>query len=341
MKQAKTSDLFINHGIPAFGNYSGEIKDINLQPFWPNRPWALKKFRTKRWRFVGLFTPKLIIGCAVVHAGYVGTSFAYACELETKRMFEFSAMSPLAEAVHLTDRVDSGEFAFISGSNQIIQLFDAKSGKETLNVDVQAKEGRFIVEAEIDIRKELTTPHQMISPTPKDRFVFTHKAAGMPAKGEVILPSGNFRLEERCAYAGVDHSVGYHDRNWQWRWASLAGRTKEGKRIGLNLVDPILHPNIHENALWVEGERILLSRAHFHFDREKILSPWQIETENGLVSLEFTPIGERSESIDAGVIASRFHQPFGFYNGVIKTTEGEALTVEKMPGVVEDHFARW
>ncbi|MOA35124.1 hypothetical protein D3C78_1565490 [compost metagenome] len=51
--------------------------------------------------------------------------------------------------------------------------------------------------------------------------------------------------------------------------------------------------------------------------------------------LSFHPEGVHSEDLNMGLVASRYAQPWGRYEG---SFEGQALTGY---GVAEDHWARW
>ena len=336
-----TSDLFKAKGVPAFGVYSGEIRDIGLSPCRPAVPWAIKRFRTKRWRFVGFYSPELVVGLAVVHAGYLGSAFAYAFDTAKRSLVEFSGRSPLGMNCRISDHLFEGEQSFVKGRDRIVMSCDPKGATCRIDVDVGVSKGRLIIEAQIDESTAAAVPHQIVSPTPKGRFAFTHKTAGLPAEGRVATPDGEFELKRGETFAAVDHTAGYHDYRWEWRWASLGGLAGDGTRVGLNLVAPVHHPTITENALWVDGRCHPLGRADFTFDRQAILEPWRIRTDDGVVDLRFEPLGERAETINVGLVLSRFHQPIGRFSGLIALPDGKALTLADVPGVVEDHETRW
>ncbi|RJO68662.1 MAG: DUF2804 domain-containing protein [Myxococcales bacterium] len=331
--------LFDATGKPAFGAYGGEIADLNLQAWKPAWPWALRRLRAKRWRFVGLYAPSVIVGAAVVDSGYVGTAFVYAWDRESKRLAEFKAMSPLARAMRISDHATHGEARVVIGDAEVSIHYTEQGDR--LEVDVPVAGGRLMIEASFDSSRSAGEPHQIVSPTPGGRFAFTHKIAALPAEATVRAPFGERRLTRGQCFAAIDHTAGFHDYRWEWRWTSLGGLSRNGQRVGLNLVAPTPHPTITENALWVDGRRYPVSQANFDFDRAAILSPWHISTADGAVDLVFTPEGERAETIEAGLVMSRFHQPFGAFSGRLKPPDGPALELVAVPGVCEDHAARW
>ena len=336
------SDLFDSTPAPRYGVYQGDIRDCGLAPWCPpGVPSFLKSLRNKRWRFVGVFSPGLVLGAAVVDARYLGTSFAYVFDLTTNTLVEFKGQSPLAAHVDFSDHCRQGRAAFVKGRDRIVMEYRDDGEPSTLVVDVGVPSGRITVEVAYDESDATMIPHQVISPTPGGSVAFTHKAAGLPASGVVTTPGGSYRLEASDAFAAVDHTAGYHDRFWEWRWASLGGMSQQGVRVGLNLVEPVHHPVFTENALWVERQPFPVSGARFQYDKGDIMKPWRITSDDGLVDLTFTPKGQRQETINALVLKSCFHQPAGLFNGVLKEPGGTAHQVKDLPGVVEEHEALW
>lgn len=335
-----TSDLFNSKGEPAFGAYTREIRDIGLKQYRPGLPWALKRFRAKRWRFVGLYSREIVVGIAVVQVGYIGTSFAYVFDMERKSMTEFTAKSPLGINSIVPDHAFEGDLSFIQGSNRILVRYGHEGSVNEVDVDINS--GSLLkIHARMDESPEVITPHQIIIPTPGGGFAFTHKSAGLPVEGRIVTRDHEYELKKGEAFGAIDHSAGYHDYHWEWRWASFGGLADDGVRVGLNLAEPAYHPTINENALWVDGNLIPLGEASFAFDPKSILSPWRISTDDGVIDLDFEPLGERAEKIDIGFILSRFHQPVGLFSGTITPQGGRPLTIKNVPGVVEDHEAKW
>ena len=78
----------------------------------------------------------------------------------------------------------------------------------------------------------------------------------------------------------------------------------------------------------------------FRYDDLDLLRPWQIESNDGRVRLRFLPAGERSANINVGLIVSKFHQPFGRFEGTLR--EGDKVwELENVFGFTEEHYAKW
>jgi len=343
-EMAMSSDLLRPDGSPAFGLYTGEIKNLDLSPYKLPGLWntsILKPLRAKRWRFVGLFSEEIVCGMAVVDAGYVGTAFAYAFDMKEKRIHEFKAQSPLGRAVCMADSAVCGEAVFEKGNNRIGLYYGlGNNNSSKVEVDVKLASGRLIIEADFAETDANAVPHQLISPTPGGSFAFTHKTAGIPATATVSYPGRTIKLDSGNTFAGIDHTAGYHDYHWVWYWSAMGGIAENGQRIGLNLVSPVHHPTFTENAIWVDGKRYPVGQARYTFDKNNILKPWTVKTIDDMVELEFTPYGERWENFSAGIFNSRFHQPVGKYKGLFRV-EGKEIRFSNVSGVCEDHEAHW
>jgi hypothetical protein len=155
----------------------------------------------------------------------------------------------------------------------------------------------------------------------------THKTSCLLASGTAVAGGTTFEFDGYGA--ALDHTSGLLARDTRWRWASAAGRG-----IGLNLVEGFNGPV--ENAVWVDGRIQPVGEAEFRFDAEDPLAPWSIRTPDGAVDLTFAPEGVRVENKNLVFAVSRYVQPIGTFTG---TACG--VRVEGLPGVTEDHHARW
>jgi hypothetical protein len=81
--------------------------------------------------------------------------------------------------------------------------------------------------------------------------------------------------------------------------------------------------------------------VRFERDPERPLEPWRVRNAEGSVDLTFRPEGQRAQTIDLKLIASRYVQPFGSFSGHVTSATGERVEVRDLAGVAEDHEARW
>ena len=184
----------------------------------------------------------------------------------------------------------------------------------------------------------VATPVTAVSRLGAERFNYTQKLAGIPAEGEISV--GNVRYQVRGELAGLDFTHGYLPRETAWRWAFTSARP-DGRRLAFNLSEGFLRSGGGENVVWLDGGPCSVGRVHFDFEPSAPLAPWRIESEDGTLGLTFQPEGYRAQNIDFKLVASRYVQPFGVFSGHVTTLTGERVEVDALPGVTEDHSARW
>jgi hypothetical protein len=69
-------------------------------------------------------------------------------------------------------------------------------------------------------------------------------------------------------------------------------------------------------------------------------APWRITGPGGL-ALAFQPRGAHAEARNLGLVSTRFVQVAGTFDGSVPGPDAVPLRVSDLPGVVEDHWARW
>jgi hypothetical protein len=321
---------------PNFGLYNAPITNLNLDDFDYRTLGRLTgklgakaaRLAKKRWQYLGVFDERIVAGVAVVHLSYIGSTFAYVYDRQTRRLKEINLIDPGAGKTVFSKNSISGTsslktVSIENGESNVIDV-DAKGLKMKVQVDTPA--GGFNPLA-ICVRNGL------------HGFNYTHKAAGLVAKGYVEVDGERYDLGEN-ALGVFDWTAGCAAKVTFWNWASAAGRLPDGRICGINFVSGINDMSFTENVVWVDGVPTKVDVAHFDYDSDNILGPWKITSNDGKVDLLFSPEGERRENQNFGVIASKFRQPFGSFSGTIKT-EKEELAVDSVYGFVEEHFVRW
>ena len=335
--------MIIADGQPEYGIWDGELSSLNITDYRRRASSDLwLPMREKRWAYLNISSPDVLVGVAVAHAGYLGSAFCYVYDMNSGLMWEQERTAPFAKGIRVDRELQKGVVLYAAGRERIRLNSDTSRGYRSLDVQLD-NDGR-----EIDIRVEIrddnarVKPHQVCRPTVDGDFTLTHKAAGLPLIGSVRIGNERYELTENSSFAGLDLSFGYPARETNWRWASASGRSKCGSVIGINLVDPIASPEFHENVCWINGQSQLLGPATFAIPEHPGREPWtltSVGTEYEL-NLTFQPLGMREQQTNLLVLNADFRQPFGYFTGVLHTSQGK-YELENVPGVVEDHSARW
>jgi hypothetical protein len=169
----------------------------------------------KRWRYVGLYSPELMLCVGEAHVGPLPQRFWAVAE----------PGRPVAE------RTTIGRGGVrIDGSRVHVEARD-------LRIDVEVDEDGGV---------------ESVHPSGKGGYVWTRKQAGVPARAEVRVGGRIFSVE---GAAVVDDSAGYHERHTRWKWSAGVGTGTRGERIGWNLVTGVNDSETSsERAVWVDGE---------------------------------------------------------------------------------------
>lgn len=324
----KAPESLVSKGLPNFGIYKGEIRDMSWESL-EAKPYNTK-WHHKKWNYVGIAAGDYFFGIAVVHVGWSGTAFAYMFDRKKEKVTKSytSNALPLVTKCEVQDK-PFGD-ALYSSFGQKIQF--TRTG-DILKIVVDVK--KLGIEAEVNLKDA-----PILCSVARANWIAhsTHKSSGLAITGHVVLKEHHKTKDvefdfDDAAVASLDSSNGLLARTTEWMWAS--GHTKD---LGFNLQHGYMGKN--ENAIWVDGEIYPVGNATFEFDRKNPLNEWKITTDDGKVDLTFYPEGARSEEKALGVAASYYTQPIGLFRGTLQVEEGDPIEIEIL-GVTEDHESTW
>ncbi len=317
-------DSFLKGGnLLAHGTYNDIIKDTSLR-HWDKQGGLIKIRRSQRkaWIFIGAYTKDLMVGLAIVDAGYMANAFSYFYVPSENLYKEQKVLLPYG----FPNNFDAGLH-----DKWTLRNFNIETFRNVLRANVK---GSFHMEIEMDHNDNGLS---FICPTVDRPFNFTYKNLNLQTKVKVYYKGKEYGMDGKIG--GVDFSKGYPPRKTFWNWAMVCGETSEGIPVGMNLFRG--HNGKYENAAWIGDERILLSNTNFTYNKSKPLDKqdWKLDTEDGLVKLNFTPSKARAEKINIKFLQHDFTQPFGKFEGTIK--HGDKIHEVVGYGPVEDHESLW
>ncbi|WP_111656291.1 DUF2804 domain-containing protein [Isoalcanivorax indicus] len=337
------AQLVDDQGQVRFGLFPGTLPRINGRDSDHRTPmgapasrWA-RHFHYKQFQYFGIISDALLAGCAFAHTGYIGIAFFYTFEPATGRLREFTWRSPLGRALQMSASPVSGESRFRQGKVDL-RMGYAREGEtlvKTLQVDIPGLtlEARMVEEA--DYR-----PMSLCTRTGVNGWVYANKVAGVPVQGSLRSDDTVQDLPSLGACGHHDFSAGYMRRETFWNWACLSG-TVNGQHLGLNLSCGVNETSHTENCLWLDGALIKVDTTVFEYDRDHLLTPWHVTSNDGQVDLRFTPLGNHRERMNLGLFASNFNQLFGRFEGTLRLHDGRTLSVRNLYGFVEEQYAKW
>ncbi|MFH0995675.1 MAG: DUF2804 domain-containing protein [Pseudomonadota bacterium] len=339
MNTATESSLIGIDGRPRFGIYSGPLTSLNLDDF---RPYGAKygassakkrilKYRIKRWEYLGICNNDIIFGIAVVRLGYMCNLFAYLFDRRSARISEYNILTPGGGAAIFEGTSLAGGISFKSGKTAVRMTSDP----ETIIV-----EGSIKGELSISLSFHKYEPLVCLTRVGLNGFNYTHKEAGTAVRGTIRHKGVSWDIQEEQSFGVRDYTLGYLARQTFWNWASGGGMDTAGNRIGFNFVQGVNETGFTENAFWINGRIFKTDVVDFRYDDLDLLKPWRIESNDGRVRLRFLPEGKRSANIHAGLIVSKFHQPFGRFEGFLRDGD-QVCELQNVSGFTEEHYAKW
>jgi hypothetical protein len=180
----------------------------------------------KRWRYIGVFGPELMLCAARAEVGPLGQSFWVMWDREGRRHDARTTLRP--------------------GSNEV------RMDGPGLEIDSPGLRA--------SLRLGEGAPIESICPSGSG-WGWTRKRAGVPVEGTVEVPGRRWRIS---AHAVDDESAGYHQRHTSWRWSAGVGRDPDGRSLAWNLVEGVNDPAENsERAIWVDGEPFEPGPVHF------------------------------------------------------------------------------
>ncbi len=326
------AQLLDPQGRPLFGRFHSQVPALNwhtLAKPWQRSP-LWRYFHRKHWHYLALAHEDWFIAMAIVDLGWANTAFAYVMDRRSGQLLlDYSRDGIPAYSARLSQQAEAGlacQFRFFS--EQISLIHDAQSDCYLFELNLPQ------VSIQAQIQRNTQSPSLLaVAEVAGGSVHATQKTSAMSARATLRIGQQHLELEQ--VLASMDHSHGFLARDTEWRWASA-----HEHKLGFNLQAGYLGQ--HENALWLGQKIYPLSAAEFEYDKTDPRKDWQIRTSDGLVELRFVVEGLRSENKNLLIAQSRYVQPVGrFYGWVRSHAEAEAVRIDGLAGVTEDHFSRW
>lgn len=285
--------------LPARGE---AVRSLGL-PLPPARmPLVRARRPLKRWRYVGVYTPEVMVCAAEAFVGPLAQRF-------------WAIAEPSGGLLAGRALLGSGGVAVGDGRVRVRARSGGGSG---------SKRGAR-VQIDLTLAAEAGGPPavESVAPHGADGYVWTRKLVGARASGTVVVDGRVRALEGGGA---IDETAGYHARHTRWRWSAGVGRGAGGERIGWNLVEGVNDdPQGSERTVWVDGEPREVPAQRFAEDL------------SGVGGLRFDEWCAREHRTRRGPFRSDYRQPFGAFSGILPG----GLELESGYGVMEWHDVRW
>ncbi len=300
-----------------------------------------KRFREKRWCYIGIFHPDIIFGCAVVHLGYISSAFMFGFDRAKKQMTETTWVAPPLGQVRYDRNPETGVCSYRSllGSLHLIHGLPGNATRIRARAGLSGK--TLLADIEMMQPDNRFDPMHFLMDMDGGQRAFTTKAAGLCAQGSITLNGRHIRLAPESTFAVLDWTNGFYPRDTFWNWACGTGTADSGVRVGFNLSSGVYTRGLLENVIWINNIPHRIGPVDYVYDPDHPLHPWQVNSRDNTIRLQFTPEGIRQASDNFGVVKSRFIQACGSYSGTIRLAGTDPVLVHSAAGVAEEHYAFW
>ncbi|MCU0313699.1 MAG: DUF2804 domain-containing protein [Solirubrobacteraceae bacterium] len=199
-------------GLPRRGDGTARPAGLPLPP--ARMPLVRDGRPLKRWRYVGVYGPEVMLCAAQVRIGPVPQAFWAVLDRRDGRLLDRTAFTPGLVAI--------GDGRLVIGGRGI--------------------------EADLALRPA-GEPMEIVSPH-GGSYIWTRKDP-VHAVGSVEVAGRRFALD---AMGLIDASAGYHARHTAWRWSAGVGRATDGRTVAWNLVSGVHDlAAASERTVWADG----------------------------------------------------------------------------------------
>jgi len=294
-------------------------------------------WRIKEWDYYASINDDFAVTFTVADLGYLG--MLTACYLDFKTGFQQKKtyMKPFTFGrLCLPNDADKGDIVYKDRRcefNFIVNK-DHRLLKVKINKFVKGKD------FEANLKLLDYSDDRMVIATPwaenKLAFYYNQKINCMPTSGTVRIGETEYKYNQKKHFSVLDWGRGVWTYKNTWYWGSLSGLV-EGKRFGFNIGYGFGDTTkATENMLFYDGKASKLEKVTFQFDSKDVMKPWKFTSSNRRLELTMTPVLDRVDNTNLGVIKNFGHQVFGKFNGYVILDNGKKLIIEDLMGFAEE-----
>ena len=302
---------------------------------------AARLGRVKEWEHYTVMSPPFTVGVTIAQLGSL--SFGSAEIIDYKENKQQSAMffgPPLSKSKSIFTANSFGNSTIRSKENIVSFKFENNRRLLSFHIEKTATAPAFVGEIElvnnrsddsIAIARPFAGPGQ---------FFYENKIFGMPASGSIKVDDKEYALPKGNAFAIFDWGRGIWPRTSAWFWGQAAG-TIEGHQVAINLGDVYGDDSRGTaNAILLDGKLHKLHELACDYDPADQMKPWKFKSDDGRLSLTFTPIYHQEAKQEILLAATELHKIHGHYSGTL-IVDGKTITVKNLLGFAEHMSQRW
>ena len=306
------------------------------------------KLRIKEWDYYLIYNDKFAVAITVDDNSYMGLNSFSLLDFENRSEITKSFMSIMTKGkTNLPATSKVGDVAVDKKNCSLSFKNDGKTRVLTARID-KFKDGKTLT-CELVLNEEPKDSMVIITPfkEKKTHFYYNQKIVGFKVSGSVSLGDDkivDFDLKDTRGI--LDWGRGVWTYKNTWFWGAGAG-VVDGKEVGFNIGYGFGDTTAaSENMVFVDGVAYKLEDVKFEIPtnekgKDDYMKPWKFTSSDGAFEMDFTPIINRSAKIDVGIVGSDQNQVFGYFNGIIKLSDGRAILLKDYLAFAEKVSNKW
>lgn len=299
--------------------------------------------RTKRWDYWGILTGDGFISLTFADIDYAALVAVEWGDFATGVRGGRAHVVPLGRGIDLPEK--SGEVPLRHRSKSLDADIAEVDGGTRLEARWREKDGQ---QGALDVLVALPEGHESLNvvvPWTDTLVQFTAKHQARPATGTMTVGDTTWSIgADKPAWGTLDVGRGRWPYRNTWNWAGGAGRTTDGRVVGIQLGSKWTDgTGATENGILVDGRLSKIGEEltwDYSFDHP--MEPWRVRSADGALDLTLTPRFDRASKLSIGVLAQGGHQVFGDWSGTVTHDDGPPLTLaDDVIGFAEEIRSRW
>lgn len=307
---------------------------------------AANKWRIKEWDYYIVGNDKYAVALTIADNGYMSLASASWLDFENKQFKTSSEMKAFSFGkLNLPKSCYEGDALYNTKNVHIDFLKEPE--KRTLICSYKNFWNGLDMEANITLTDFPEEEMTIATPWREDNkaFYYNNKTNCMSAQGYVKIGSAIYEFSPSDSLGALDWGRGVWTYKNTWYWGSMSTLVdghKFGFNIGYGFGD---RQTGTENMLFYDGKAHKLDQITFNIPckdgKDDYMSPWTFTSNDKRFEMTFTPILDRKDVTDVGIIASKQHQVFGKFNGKATLDDGTIIELVDKIGFAEKVYNKW
>lgn len=334
----------LERGVPIYGCWNRAFASV--EPLHLSRPFALplpkwmRDYRVKEWQSFQAGDDRYYLYAAIMNLKYYRIAQVLLYDMEAKEKLFFNKVLPFG-AWRFPRELANASIASRSYGYyfRIHDWLDADRVEADIDIEPTRSRPSFTAHLEFDFSR----PDQSLVsclPLSSRRFLYSFSAAGA-VRGDLVFGGRHIALSPATAGGVFRDYKGYYPYRMKNAWLTGIGFDCSGRRLAFSLSENQARDafKYNENGFWLDGSLHLLPPV-------KVTQPngtdkdWVIQDLEGMVDLTFTPREMNSYDFNLLLTRCEYGGPFGVFNGMLATSDGEKVSIRNLWGCGEKLYLR-